>query len=78
MHGLRHGVDACNGYTQGPGYWGKTFFVWPPDPNPTNDWRQVYFNIRRTPRTTTRSCGTARGNWRRPAARLTRSTTPRS
>src|SRR5262249_31126385 len=21
-----------NGYTQGPGYWGKTFFVWPPDP----------------------------------------------
>ncbi|HEV3138509.1 MAG TPA: hypothetical protein VGZ26_11410, partial [Pirellulales bacterium] len=25
----------------GPGYWGKTFFIWPPDP--TNDWRQVYF-----------------------------------
>lgn len=21
-----------NGYTQGPGYWGKTFYVWPPDP----------------------------------------------
>jgi hypothetical protein len=21
-----------NGYTQGPGYWGKTFAVWPPDP----------------------------------------------
>jgi Flp pilus assembly protein TadG len=21
-----------NGYTQGPGYWGKTFFTWPPDP----------------------------------------------
>jgi Flp pilus assembly protein TadG len=21
-----------NGYTQGPGYWGKTFMVWPPDP----------------------------------------------
>src|SRR5262249_20106329 len=21
-----------NGYTQGPGYWGKTFFIWPPDP----------------------------------------------
>lgn len=20
------------GYTQGPGYWGKTFFLWPPDP----------------------------------------------
>jgi Flp pilus assembly protein TadG len=26
-------VDApFNGYTQGPGYWGKTFFLWPPDP----------------------------------------------
>jgi Flp pilus assembly protein TadG len=21
-----------NGYTQGPGYWGKTFYAWPPDP----------------------------------------------
>jgi hypothetical protein len=21
-----------NGYTEGPGYWGKTFFVWPPSP----------------------------------------------
>src|SRR5262249_54253582 len=29
------------GYTVGPGYWGKTFFVWPPDP--TNDWRKLYF-----------------------------------
>lgn len=23
---------AFNGYTQGPGYYGKTFFTWPPDP----------------------------------------------
>jgi hypothetical protein len=30
-----------NGYTQGPRYWGKTFFVWPPDP--TNDWRKKFF-----------------------------------
>jgi Flp pilus assembly protein TadG len=36
------------GYTQGPGYWGKTFFLWPPDPtndsngNP-NDWREKFF-----------------------------------
>jgi Flp pilus assembly protein TadG len=30
-----------NGYTLGPRYWGKTFFVWPPDP--TNDWRKKYF-----------------------------------
>ena len=21
------------GYTQGPGYWGKTFFIWPPEPS---------------------------------------------
>ncbi len=21
-----------NGYTQGPGYYGQTFFIWPPDP----------------------------------------------
>ena len=24
-----------NGYTQGPGYYGKTFFMWPPDPRTT-------------------------------------------
>jgi Flp pilus assembly protein TadG len=36
------------GYTQGPGYWGRTFYIWPPDPttdsqgNP-NDWRKRYF-----------------------------------
>lgn len=23
---------AFNGYTEGPGYWGKTFAAWPPDP----------------------------------------------
>jgi hypothetical protein len=23
---------SFNGYTEGPGYWGKTFFIWPPDP----------------------------------------------
>jgi Flp pilus assembly protein TadG len=38
-----------NGYTQGPGYWGKTFFIWPPDPNTTagapNDWRKQYFML---------------------------------
>ncbi len=36
------------GYTQGPGYWGKTFFIWPPDPtydanNVPWDWRKRYF-----------------------------------
>ncbi|MGL6077073.1 MAG: pilus assembly protein TadG-related protein [Fimbriiglobus sp.] len=42
------------GYSMGPGYWGKTFFVWPPDPrqpvgNPGDanhvpgDWRRRFF-----------------------------------
>lgn len=42
------------GYSMGPGYYGKTFFIWPPDPrtpvgNPGDanyipgDWRQRYF-----------------------------------
>ena len=31
------------GYQQGPGYWGKTFFLWPPDPNAANDWRKKFF-----------------------------------
>ncbi|MFO0864918.1 MAG: Tad domain-containing protein [Gemmataceae bacterium] len=45
-------------YTEGPGYWGKTFFIWPPDPrgslldantaanhanNGAKDWRQRFF-----------------------------------
>jgi Flp pilus assembly protein TadG len=25
-------AGAFSGYTQGPGYYGKTFFIWPPDP----------------------------------------------
>jgi Flp pilus assembly protein TadG len=32
-----------NKYTTGPGYYGKTFYVWPPDPLAANDWRQLYF-----------------------------------
>ncbi len=37
------------GYTQGPGYWGMTFFMWPPykDPVPNSgtvrDWRKKFF-----------------------------------
>ncbi|HWB08360.1 MAG TPA: Tad domain-containing protein [Pirellulales bacterium] len=34
-------TPAFNGYTQGPAYYGKTFFIWPPDP--TKDWRTTYF-----------------------------------
>jgi Flp pilus assembly protein TadG len=50
-------VANWSGFTQGPGYWGKTFFVWPPDPrgatkactaanfanNGARDWRQRFF-----------------------------------
>jgi hypothetical protein len=32
---------TLQGYTLGPRYWGKTFFIWPPDP--TNDWRKKFF-----------------------------------
>ncbi len=41
-YGMTSGT-GFQGYTQGPGYWGKTFYLWPPDP--TNDWRSVYFNF---------------------------------
>jgi Flp pilus assembly protein TadG len=49
-------VSQFQGYTQGPRYWGKTFFIWPPDPrgatntstasqhdNGAKDWRQRFF-----------------------------------
>ena len=31
------------GYTTGPSYWGKTFFIWPPDPRAQYDWRKLFF-----------------------------------
>ncbi len=31
-----NGGNAFNGYTEGPGYWGKTFAIWPPDPSPAS------------------------------------------
>ncbi len=36
---------AFKGYTQGPRYWGKTFFIWPPDRPAANDWRQKFFGV---------------------------------
>ncbi len=48
-----------NGYTQGPGYWGKTFFIWPPDP--TNDWRVNYFGTDDND-----DLWNSSGNWRDP------------
>lgn len=55
-------------YMQGPNYWGKTFWVWPPDPQ--NDWRKKYF---RYPSSTTAMDDNARlydsaGDWREPSS----------
>jgi Flp pilus assembly protein TadG len=37
------GYPNFKGFTQGPGYWGKTFFIWPPQPGSSSDWRKLYF-----------------------------------
>jgi Flp pilus assembly protein TadG len=47
----KYPANSFNGYTQGPGYWGKTFFVWPPDP------RQPLGT------STTSTCNTTIQNW---------------
>lgn len=46
---------SFTGHSVGPGYWGKTFYVWPPDPryHSTNaalqlDWRKKFFYLRGT------------------------------
>lgn len=64
-----------NRYTQGPNFWGKTFFIWPPDPSvgadsQSNDWRKRYFVY---PGTTTPMDDNSRlwdssGNWRTPGS----------
>ena len=59
-------------YTQGPRYWGKTFFIWPPDPRTTAqaltgqtsvsaipDWRQRFFGT-----TNNSNLFDSSGNWR--------------
>ena len=57
---------SLSGYTVGPGYWGKTFFIWPPDPRPTNDWRQLYFNFSTVPARQFRALEQVTGNWQAP------------
>ncbi len=59
---------AAKGYQVGPGYYGKTFFLWPPDP--TNDWRKLYFTY---PGSTTAMNDNSRlwdsnGNWQAPSS----------
>jgi Flp pilus assembly protein TadG len=57
---------AFNGYTQGPGYWGYTFFTWPPDA--TKDWRKLYFNDATTllPVADNTALYDSNGNWLDP------------
>jgi Flp pilus assembly protein TadG len=49
-----------NGYTTGPKYWGKTFFIWPP--NPVADWRVAYFGTNNN-----QNLWDSSGNWRTPS-----------
>ncbi|OYV91077.1 MAG: hypothetical protein B7Z73_05645 [Planctomycetia bacterium 21-64-5] len=57
--------SAFNGYTQGPGYYGKTFFIWPPDP--TNDWRSTYFTFPNGGKADNSLLWDSSGNWQAPS-----------
>ena len=78
--GMTSGTLGFQGYTQGPGYWGKTFYYWPPDP--TKDWRSMYFTFtggspdNSRPGPPAAAGGAGRGIGSRPA--VIRSTTRRS
>ena len=37
--------NTFKGYTIAPGYYGKTFYIWPPDPRTNKDWRRLYFGV---------------------------------
>ncbi|MGE3804065.1 MAG: pilus assembly protein TadG-related protein [Gemmataceae bacterium] len=56
-------LPEFSGYTHGPRYWGKTFWIWPPDPRPSNDWRQKFFGTNDNTRLYDNG-----GNWRSPSA----------
>jgi hypothetical protein len=56
------------GYTQGPGYWGKTFFLWPPDPRSGKDWRTTYFNISSGKADNTKLWNSSSKNWQAPSS----------
>ena len=69
--GMTSGTLGFQGYTQGPGYWGKTFYYWPPDP--TKDWRTTYFTFSggspdNSVLWTPGAAGAARGNWQAPSS----------
>jgi hypothetical protein len=64
-YGMTSGTGGFHGYTQGPGYWGKTFYYWPPDP--TNDWRTAYFNFP-TAKADNSLMWDSNGNWQIPTS----------
>jgi hypothetical protein len=43
-NGYDRAGNTFQGYSMGPGYYGKTFWMWPPDPRPQHDWRRKFFN----------------------------------
>ncbi len=68
-------TSGYSGYTLGPGYYGKTFFIWPPDPRPQYDWRKRFFTypgsvlpMDDNSRLWTSGTGSSAGNWRAPSS----------
>src|SRR5262249_43372754 len=63
------------GFTVGPRYWGKTFFIWPPDPRTPDatarggDWRKRFFFKAdgTTPCNDNTLLWDAGGNWKNPS-----------
>jgi hypothetical protein len=63
------GRPAFQGYTRGPRYWGKTFFIWPPDPRPAKDWRKKFFlNGDGTPLVDHTRLWESNGTWKIPSS----------
>jgi hypothetical protein len=68
-------TGQLNRYTRGPGYYGKTFFIWPPDPSngadgQTDDWRKRYFTYpgSSTPMDDNAELWNSSGNWQAPGS----------
>jgi Flp pilus assembly protein TadG len=69
-------TSGMAGYTMGPGYYGKTFYLWPPDPSVSggpagvNDWRKRYFTYpgTNTPMDDNSRMWDATGNFQSPSA----------
>ena len=63
----QNNVTGYSNFTLGPAYWGKTFFQWPPDPRPTQDWRSLYFTDSSSkPVTNNTTLWSSSGTWNYP------------